>query len=284
MKSRYWIKLYHEILDDPKMGRLSDRLHRRAIEMFLMAGKEGTDGSLPPLQDMAWTLRVDPKSLEGELDALEALDIVIQVEEGQWRVVKFADRQAPSTSTERSRQSRERERDDQYYGPEPPEDEPETRRDEPEDADATIRSADRDRDRESDIDKEPDKDIESIISPPHILDFLQIRQIWIGQFPDKPKPRECSKSLQQKVKTRMKSAHFQVNWKPALIRASRSEFLMRSGFFTLGWFLKNDDNYEKCLNGNYDSQAQGHKPGPLNAMEEYQKLATEEGWDAKHDP
>ena len=25
MASRYWIKLYHEILDDPKMGRLTDR-------------------------------------------------------------------------------------------------------------------------------------------------------------------------------------------------------------------------------------------------------------------
>ena len=29
---KYWIKLYHEILDDPKMGRLSDRTWRRTNE------------------------------------------------------------------------------------------------------------------------------------------------------------------------------------------------------------------------------------------------------------
>jgi len=29
MGSPYWIKLYHEILNDPKMGRLPDRLWRR---------------------------------------------------------------------------------------------------------------------------------------------------------------------------------------------------------------------------------------------------------------
>ena len=41
MPSKYWIKLYHEVLDDPKMARLPDRLYRRCIEVFLLAGKSG---------------------------------------------------------------------------------------------------------------------------------------------------------------------------------------------------------------------------------------------------
>ena len=44
MASRYWIKLYHEILEDPKMGRLSDRQFRRVIELFLLAGDCEMDG------------------------------------------------------------------------------------------------------------------------------------------------------------------------------------------------------------------------------------------------
>ena len=59
MASRYWIKLYHEILDDPKMGRLPHALFRRAIEFFLMAGEYGRDGGLPALADIAWRLRAD---------------------------------------------------------------------------------------------------------------------------------------------------------------------------------------------------------------------------------
>jgi hypothetical protein len=33
-KNHRWIKLYLEILDDPKMGKLPDWCWRRAIELF----------------------------------------------------------------------------------------------------------------------------------------------------------------------------------------------------------------------------------------------------------
>ena len=55
---RFWIKLYLEILDDPKMGLLPDWLWRRAIELFLLAGENGNDGLLQPVTDLAWRLRV----------------------------------------------------------------------------------------------------------------------------------------------------------------------------------------------------------------------------------
>jgi hypothetical protein len=42
-----------EILDDPKMGCLPNHLWRRAVELFLLAGREGNDGALPPIEEMA---------------------------------------------------------------------------------------------------------------------------------------------------------------------------------------------------------------------------------------
>ena len=56
----YWIKLYHEILDDPKMATLPDRLWRKVIEIFLIAGKLSPDksGQLPETNQIAWLLRM----------------------------------------------------------------------------------------------------------------------------------------------------------------------------------------------------------------------------------
>jgi hypothetical protein len=44
MTKRIWVKLYIEILDDPKMGRLTNHLWRRAVELFLLADKESVEG------------------------------------------------------------------------------------------------------------------------------------------------------------------------------------------------------------------------------------------------
>ena len=67
MTGSYWIKLYHEILDDPKMGRLPDKLFRRVIELFLIAGETHENGKLPSIDDMAWRLRLDPEELEKDI-------------------------------------------------------------------------------------------------------------------------------------------------------------------------------------------------------------------------
>jgi len=116
MKSYYWIKLYHEILDDAKMGRLPDRLWRRAIELFLMAGEEHNEGHLPALADMAWRLRLDDNALLEDLQALAQIDIVTQLEDGSWFVTHFADRQGAVSNAERQQRYRDRQRKGQYYG------------------------------------------------------------------------------------------------------------------------------------------------------------------------
>ena len=71
-----WIKLYHEILSDPKMGRMSDKLFRRTIEFFLLAGKEDRGGMLPDIDDIAWSLHISPKEVQTVINSLMKLNIV----------------------------------------------------------------------------------------------------------------------------------------------------------------------------------------------------------------
>ena len=104
--SNYWVKLYHEILDDPKMGRLSDRLYRRVIELFLVAGEYQKEGLLPKPSDVAWRLHINEHELLSDLQDLADLGIV-HLDNGKWIVTKFAERQAPMTSTERVQRFRD---------------------------------------------------------------------------------------------------------------------------------------------------------------------------------
>lgn len=88
---RQWIKLYLEITDDPKMGRLPDRLWRRAIELFMLAGEQDDDGLLPAVEDMAWRLRTSAEEVEQTLQALNG--IIVQPTAEGWLVTKFKERQ-----------------------------------------------------------------------------------------------------------------------------------------------------------------------------------------------
>ena len=120
MASKYWIKLYHEILDDPKMGRLSDSLWRRFIECCLLAGELDADGALPPVMDMAWRLRMDETALTNELDQLARFGMLEYRADNPlaayWNVTKFAERQAKMSAAERMARHRERQKKDAYYG------------------------------------------------------------------------------------------------------------------------------------------------------------------------
>jgi DnaD/phage-associated family protein len=139
MASKYWIKLYIEILDDPKMGQMSDRLFRRTIQLFLLAGDLNGSGILPSVDDMAWRLRLSQEELETDLADLASTGIVHKNGD-HWVVTKFEDRQSPVSGAERMRRYRERKQKSLYYGDEP----------------VTKRNVDTDTDKESDTDKTAD--------------------------------------------------------------------------------------------------------------------------------
>jgi DNA-binding transcriptional regulator YhcF (GntR family) len=114
MTANYWIKLYHEVLYDPKMAKMPDHLYRRTIELFLLAGETDKDGALPSVSDMAWKLRIEKEQLETELVELQRTGIISMVNGGYF-VTKFADRQDAATPAERKRYQRDRDRKEQYY-------------------------------------------------------------------------------------------------------------------------------------------------------------------------
>lgn len=88
-----WIKLHIDILTDPKMGRMSDKLFRRTIELFLIAGREDADGVLPSVQDIAWHLRTSEKETQTILDDLTKVGIIERDPEGSYLISHFVERQ-----------------------------------------------------------------------------------------------------------------------------------------------------------------------------------------------
>ena len=120
MASHYYIKLFHEILDDSKMGRLRDNLWRRSIECFLMAGELQNGGKLPEFEDMAWRLHITPELLEAELLDLVRVGILVHLEDNGYIVKNWNKWQDAMTDAERMRRMREGKRKRQYYGDDTP--------------------------------------------------------------------------------------------------------------------------------------------------------------------
>lgn len=110
---RYWVKLWTEMLDDPKMGRLTDRQHRLCTNLFCLAGIIDDNGRLLDTTDIAYKVRRDVDSVAEDLSALAAVHIVEQVD-GAWHLVHFDKRneRPPSAEPEavRERVSRYREK------------------------------------------------------------------------------------------------------------------------------------------------------------------------------
>lgn len=143
------------------MGRMTDDLWRRTIEVFLLAGENGNDGFLPPLDDMAWTLRLSREQLESNLIELTKYSIVEQ-RDGRWYVINFVKRQAAISVNDRVSAHRDRKRKQEYYGEE-------TRESELGNDIVTSRYTDLD----LDLDKEIDKELDHNPAKPDRLNDLQ---------------------------------------------------------------------------------------------------------------
>ena len=118
MASNYWIKLYHEMLDDPKMCRLTDRQYRRVVELLLLAGDYEQDGSLPEYCDIEFRLR-NPEGLKEDIEILLKCGILsIDNQEGYY-ITKWKNRQCAMSNKERQSRYRESKHKELYYSNEP---------------------------------------------------------------------------------------------------------------------------------------------------------------------
>jgi len=96
------------------------------------------------------------------------------------------------------------------------------------------------------------------------IDFLNA---WKKFFPRKSQPRPGTSRYRNQFHTRWKDKHFRENWYRALERGSKSTFLQGTGWqgFCVQWFLANETNWQKVLDGNYDDQ--GNKNGTASALD-----------------
>lgn len=115
MSGNYWIKFYVEILDDPKMATLPDRLWRRFYELCLIAGRLNNGGNLPDTKQIAWTLRMSEGELQPDMEELTKLDLIEKTADG-WIVTNFVKRQEKMTNAERIAKFREEKHKEEYYG------------------------------------------------------------------------------------------------------------------------------------------------------------------------
>lgn len=71
-----WLRLYTEILNDPKVQRLPDSLFRAYINFLCIAKEYSDDGALPPKKDIAFFLRCPQKTVEKLCDGLQKNELL----------------------------------------------------------------------------------------------------------------------------------------------------------------------------------------------------------------
>jgi hypothetical protein len=107
-----WFRLDDDVVNDPKVQNLSDALFRAWVNILCIASKN--DGVLPPLRDIAFTLRMKEAAAAGILSKLHLAGLLDKTETSfkphNWEGRQFkSDRDA--TAAERSKRYRDGKRD-----------------------------------------------------------------------------------------------------------------------------------------------------------------------------
>ncbi len=104
--SKPWIRLYTDLPEHSKIQRLQDHHFKFLINCWCLTGDN--DDSLPPAQDLAWRLRIDPAICQAYLDYLESIGLMDKAGDS-YIPHNWEDRQFISDdSKERVRKYRER--------------------------------------------------------------------------------------------------------------------------------------------------------------------------------
>lgn len=102
-----WFRMYDELLDDPKVQRLSGDDFKAWVNILCLASRN--DGSLPSADDIGFALRLDGKKTKAILSRLAAAGLLDETGEGGFAPHGWNARQYKSdVSTTRVKQYRER--------------------------------------------------------------------------------------------------------------------------------------------------------------------------------
>lgn len=103
---RFWIKLWLDILEDEKLLVLDEVHQLRFIKLCLLSAKLDMNGMLPPVENIAFWLRLTPKQVDLTIRVLSKCGVVLDKSNSSWFIVNFEKRQAALSGTDRSRLSR----------------------------------------------------------------------------------------------------------------------------------------------------------------------------------
>jgi hypothetical protein len=71
-----WFRFYHDALDDPKVQRLDPPLFKAWVNLLCLASKSDDRGNLPPVEDIAFALRLSASEALAIVDELVRRDLV----------------------------------------------------------------------------------------------------------------------------------------------------------------------------------------------------------------
>lgn len=151
MASKYWLKLFHETIYDPKVMMMSPGARLRFYECLCLAGDYDRGGDLPATQHMAFVFRVSEDQLLAELNELIAAGIFDLVD-GTYTIKKFGDRQSAMDVKERVERYRYSKRNEEYEEQKRNSNEP-----------VTNRYADIDIDTDIELEEEVEKKITTVV-------------------------------------------------------------------------------------------------------------------------
>ena len=170
MASKYWLKLFHETIYDPKIMMRSPGARLRWYECLCLAGDYDKDGELPPIEHMLYVFRIPEDQLVKELEEL-VISGLLTLDGEIYSIKNWSTRQAAMEPSERTSRFRGAERKREYY-------EPVTK--------VKLKGNEPVTNRYIDIDKEVDKDKEKI---------KEIPEKSSGSIPSKEKPIKPKRPL-----------------------------------------------------------------------------------------
>ena len=114
-----WFRVYQDLVDDPKVQRLEPSLFKTLINLWCLTS--ANNGVLPPIDIVAFKLRMKPQKAQGVLDRLKADALFEDDETGthphNWTRWQYKSDVEDPTAAERMRRHRNRQRNDRVTPP-----------------------------------------------------------------------------------------------------------------------------------------------------------------------
>jgi hypothetical protein len=107
-----WFRVYNDLVDDPKVQRLEPSLFKALINLWCLTS--ATNGVLPPINEIAFKLRMKPQKAQRVLDALKAAGLFEDNEKGthphNWERRQYKSDVDDPTAAERMQRYRNKQR------------------------------------------------------------------------------------------------------------------------------------------------------------------------------